>query len=583
MTTWRALFRLLGWAPRGRLFGVCALMLLAGASEGIGVLLLVPLLGALQGGAVGGGGAIAHAIGQAVGALGLPPGAPLPLLALFCALVLLRNAIQYARERAASHLQQDVAERLREASFAALLEAQWRWLVAQRSSDHASLMLTEVERVGVGLGHALLMLASLATAAVYLLAAFVLAGTLALATVVAGALLLVLLLGRRRRVLRLGATLTQARQRLHAGMHDSLAGLRLAKILGAEARYRAVVNRDATAVRDLQVRFASGLALSKALLHSAAAVLLAAYVLLGLQVWHMPLAELLILVVMFARLLPLLTVAQQQQQYWLHTAPAFLEVERQLAQARAWSEPALPPRAVDWQVQTQIALRDVQVRHAGREVPALQQLSLVLPARTTTAIVGASGAGKSTLADVLCGLLGPDQGVLEIDGIALDAHARRSWRHAVAYVSQETFLFNDSIRNNLLLAAPHADAATLRLALEQASAQFVHALPQGWDTVIGDRGMRLSGGERQRLALARALLQRPALLILDEATSALDHDNETRIRAAIERLHGDLTVVVIGHRLALLERADQVVVLEQGRVRAQGRWHEVAGAWTGAA
>ncbi|MBB5886452.1 ABC transporter ATP-binding protein [Xanthomonas sp. LMG 8992] len=583
MSNWRALRRLLGWAPRGRLLGVFLLMVLAGASEGIGVLLLVPLLGALQGGGATNGGAMVHAVGEIVGMLGLPRDAPLPLLALFCALVLLRNGIHYAREHTAARVQQDVAERLREASFTALLEAQWRWLVAQRSSDHASLMLTEVERIGVGLGHALLMLASLATAVVYLLAALALAGTLALATVVAGALLLLLLLGRRRRVLRLGSALTQTRQRLHAGMHDSLAGLRLAKILGAEARYRAVVNRDATAVRDLQVGFASGLALSKALLHSAAAVLLAGYALLGLQVWHLPLAELLILVVMFARLLPLLTVAQQQHQYWLHTVPAFVEVERQLAQAREWSEPALPPRASDWQVQTQIALRDVQVRYAGREAPALQQISLVLPARTTTAIVGPSGAGKSTLADVLCGLLGPDQGALEIDDVALDAHARRSWRHAVAYVSQDTFLFNDSIRNNLLLAAPHADAATLHLALEQAAAQFVHALPQGWDTVIGDRGMRLSGGERQRLALARALLQRPALLILDEATSALDHDNEARIRAAIERLHGDLTVVVIGHRLALLERADQVVVLEQGRVRAQGRWHEVAAAWTGAA
>ncbi|MBB5878149.1 ABC transporter ATP-binding protein [Xanthomonas sp. 3498] len=583
MSAWRALRRLLGWAPRGRLLGVFVLMSLAGASEGIGVLLLVPLLGALQGGGATSGGAMAHAVGEIVGMLGLPSDAPLPLLALFCALVLLRNGIHYAREHAAARLQQDVAERLREASFAALLEAQWRWLVAQRSSDHASLMLTEVERVGVGLGHALLMLASLATAIIYLFAAIALAGTLALATVVAGALLLLLLLGRRRRVLWLGSALTQTRQRLHAGMHDSLAGLRLAKILGAEARYRAVVNRDATAVRDLQARFASGLALSKALLHSAAALLLAAYVLLGLQVWHLPLAELLILVVMFARLLPLLTMAQQQHQYWVHTVPAFLEVERQLAQAREWSEPALPPRAIDWQVQTQIALCDVQVRYAGREASALQEISLVLPARTTTAIVGASGAGKSTLADVLCGLLGPDRGALEIDGVILDAHARRSWRHAVAYVSQDTFLFNDSIRNNLLLAAPHADAATLQLALEQASAQFVHALPQGWETVIGDRGMRLSGGERQRLALARALLQRPALLILDEATSALDHDNEARIRAAIERLHGDLTVVVIGHRLAMLERADQVVVLEEGRVRAQGRWHEVAAAWTGAA
>lgn len=265
----------------------------------------------------------------------------------------------------------------------------------------------------------------------------------------------------------------------------------------------------------------------------------------------------------------------------LHAMPAFAEAERQLAQARAWAEPdaqADAPVAVG----ATIALRAVEVRYAGRVAPALDAVSVTLPVRTTTAIVGASGAGKSTLADVLCGLLGADRGALEIDGVPLDARMRRAWRRAVAYVSQETFLFNDSIRNNLLLASPQAGDGALREALEQASAQFVHDLPRGWDSVVGDRGVQLSGGERQRLALARALLQRPALLILDEATSALDHDNEHRIRAAIERLHGDLTVVVIGHRLALLERADSVVVLEHGRVRAQGRWSEVAPAWMGA-
>ncbi|WP_249027522.1 ABC transporter ATP-binding protein [Xanthomonas theicola] len=573
--------RLLEWAPRSRRLGLVLLMLLAGASEGVGVLLLVPLLGALQGDAGVGGSAIARGAVQAIAALGLPPASPLPLLALFCVLVLLRNAIQHAREHAAARLQQDVAERLREAGFAALLGAQWRWLVAQRSAAHASLMLGDVARIGVGLGHGLGLLASAATAAIYLLAAFALSWKLALAATLSGALLLALLLGQRRAVLALGRRLTQASQRLHAGLHDSLAGLRLAKILGAEARYRARFARAAGALRDQQLRFASALSLSKALLQSAGAVLLAGYVYLGLQVWQIPVAELLALVLVFARLLPLFVSVQQQHQQWLHAMPAFAEAERQLAQARAWAEPdaqADAPVAVG----ATIALRAVEVRYAGRVAPALDAVSVTLPVRTTTAIVGASGAGKSTLADVLCGLLGADRGALEIDGVPLDARMRRAWRRAVAYVSQETFLFNDSIRNNLLLASPQAGDGALREALEQASAQFVHDLPRGWDSVVGDRGVQLSGGERQRLALARALLQRPALLILDEATSALDHDNEHRIRAAIERLHGDLTVVVIGHRLALLERADSVVVLEHGRVRAQGRWSEVAPAWMGA-
>ena len=156
-----------------------------------------------------------------------------------------------------------------------------------------------------------------------------------------------------------------------------------------------------------------------------------------------------------------------------------------------------------------------------------------------------------------------------------DFHERLRWRHAVAYVPQDIFLFHDSIRNNLLWGHPEASEADLRLALEKAAADFAFKLPQGLDTVVGDGGIRLSGGERQRLALARTLLKRPALLILDEATSALDLDNEARVREAIEHLHGDLTVVIIGHRLPTLQHADQVLILEEGRIASQGTWAEI--------
>ena len=145
----------------------------------------------------------------------------------------------------------------------------------------------------------------------------------------------------------------------------------------------------------------------------------------------------------------------------------------------------------------------------------------------------------------------------------------------MAYVPQDAFLFHDSIRNNLLWGRPNACEEDLLHALELAAADFVLDLPQGLDTVVGDNGVRFSGGERQRIALARALLKRPSLLILDEATSALDTENEARIRSAIEKLHGGLTVVIIGHRLSTLEHADQVILLDAGRISAQGTWAEV--------
>lgn len=214
----------------------------------------------------------------------------------------------------------------------------------------------------------------------------------------------------------------------------------------------------------------------------------------------------------------------------------------------------------------ELALRAVTVRHADRAAPALDGVTLALPVGSTTILSGPSGAGKSTVADVLGGLMAPDSGDLLLDGVALDPARRRGWRDRVAYVQQDPVLFHASIRNNLLWAAPGANEADLQAALRDASAEFVFALPDGLDTMVGDRGARLSGGERQRIALARGLLRDPALLILDEVTSALDADNEAAVTRAIAGLHGRLTILIIGHRGALASLADHAVGLDGGRV-----------------
>jgi ATP-binding cassette subfamily C protein len=207
---------------------------------------------------------------------------------------------------------------------------------------------------------------------------------------------------------------------------------------------------------------------------------------------------------------------------------------------------------------------------------AVQGVDLKIPVRGMTAIVGPSGAGKSTLADLMMGLLAPDEGQVQIDSQPLSGEHLQGWRRSVGYVPQENFLFNDTIRNNLQWAKSDATESEMRHALESAAAlDFVMDLPEELDTVVGDRGVRLSGGERQRIALARALLRNPTLLLLDEATSSLDSENERRIQQAVERLHGDIMVVVIAHRLSTVSRADQVVFLDEGKVLETGNWDEL--------
>ena len=188
----------------------------------------------------------------------------------------------------------------------------------------------------------------------------------------------------------------------------------------------------------------------------------------------------------------------------------------------------------------------------------LDDLSLTIAAGKVTAIAGASGAGKSTIADLVAGLLVPMTGQVLIDGVELTAQAARAWRRHVGYVAQDTVLFHDTVRANLRWANPAASEQEMKDGLTLAAAEFVFDLPQGLDTTAGDRGMLLSHGQRQRIALARALLRKPGLLILDEATSSLDFENERRILDAIERLQGRTTVLLIAHRVSAIQRAQMI-------------------------
>ena len=258
--------------------------------------------------------------------------------------------------------------------------------------------------------------------------------------------------------------------------------------------------------------------------------------------------------------------------------PSFAAAEQLKAQFVAAQEATPSPTFERLAVSRDIRFDNVSFRYPAvesREV--LASVSLQILARKMTAICGHSGAGKSTLADLLLGLLNPATGSVLVDGSPLQGERIHPWRASVGYVPQETFLFHESIRANLLWARPEATEAELATALRASAAEeFVSRLPQGLETVVGDRGVRLSGGERQRLALARALLRQPTLLVLDEATSALDTVNEQLIQQAIERLHGELTIVIIAHRLSTVQNADQVIVLEQGRVVESGAPIELA-------
>jgi subfamily B ATP-binding cassette protein MsbA len=206
----------------------------------------------------------------------------------------------------------------------------------------------------------------------------------------------------------------------------------------------------------------------------------------------------------------------------------------------------------------------------------LREVSFEIARGEVVALVGSSGAGKSTAMDLLARFYDPAGGRITLDGVDLREVTIASLRAQLGIVTQETILFHDTVRNNIAYGLTGADAATVRSAATAANAHdFVTRLPQGYDTVIGERGAKLSGGERQRLAIARALLKNPPLLLLDEATSALDTESERLVQEALERLMQDRTVLVIAHRLSTVRHANRIVVLEGGRVAASGTHEEL--------
>ncbi|MBU6229337.1 MAG: ABC transporter ATP-binding protein/permease [Cyanobacteria bacterium REEB459] len=235
---------------------------------------------------------------------------------------------------------------------------------------------------------------------------------------------------------------------------------------------------------------------------------------------------------------------------------------------------ALPPLPI----KKDIRFENVWFRYSEEHPWVLQGLSLAIQVNTTVGFVGSTGSGKSTTADLILGLLQPDKGQVLIDGQPLTSDRLRSWQRSIAHVPQHIFLSDTTVAENIAFGVPanDIDLSRVRWAAEMAQiSEFIESRPEGYQAIVGERGVRLSGGQRQRIGIARALYKKASVIVLDEATSALDNATEREVMAAVERLSGEVTVILIAHRLSTVEKCDLIIELEQGHVAAQGSYQDL--------
>lgn len=570
-----ALLRVLRW----KFALAVGAMVCSSLTEGLGLLLLVPLL-QLVGLDVSQGvlNRIAQILSSAFSEAGIRP-TLITVLAAYVLIISAHGLLQRWQTGLTLGLQYAFVASLRRRLYEAITRSNWVFFCRSRSSDFAHVLTTEVERVGAATYCLLQLLATGLVGLVYLLFAFKLSATMVGLVVACGGVLGWLLHGKIQMARETGEGLSRAMSSLYAAMTEHLGGMKTARSYGAESRHIGLFTKLADDVRQTCVGAVQNQTEVKYWFDVGSVAILSVILYVSLEILKIPTAGALLLVFLFARIMPRFAQIQQTYQGLVNHLPAFARVQEMQTRCEAAAEPA--PQTTET-IELRQAIRLEHVSFAYEKTPVIHGLDLTVRAGECVAIVGPSGAGKSTVADLMIGLIRPTEGRILVDGVPLGPERIKAWRDQIGYVPQDSFLFHDTVRANLLWARPEASDEDLRKALRLAGADdFVSQLPAAMETTLGDRGVRLSGGERQRLALARALLRKPALLILDEATSHLDFENEKRILSAIEQLHGHMTILFITHRLSAIRGADVIYVLEQGHLVESGGWDDLWAAETG--
>ncbi len=558
-----------------QVLGIFILTLLHAALAGVGLGLLLPIIEGLQSPSqITPSHPLSRFFTNVLTALDLP----VSLLVLFItgfSLYAFQAILQYVRVNLVAKTSARVETKIRVDLFSTLIRAQLGYFHQRKMGDLVNGIVTEAHRGANAFVHLVNTLVTIGIVIAYLIISIVISWKISL-VLFSIVIPLIYFTRHRKGISQTGKDISRANDALQNVTVESLLGIREIKAFGLEGHSTDIFSRAADGVsgtiwhlQRLDARF-------KCAYDMVAVGILMLAVMLSSFVLNIAVPEMVVFLAVLLRLSPAVIIVQSNRDKYLGALPGFSVVEKLLTEAGEYKQAGVDGKPTDGGFHSSIVFEDVNFAYDGQEVRVLQNINLRLERGKTTGIVGASGAGKSTLVDLIVRFHDPTNGRIVVDGIDLKEIALPAWRKMIGFVSQDTFLFNDTVFNNIWCGNFHASENEIVEAAKGAYAhEFIVELPAGYNTHIGDRGVKLSGGQRQRLALARAILRNPQIVILDEATSDLDSRSEKLIQDSMNELKQDRTIVIIAHRLSTIEGADEIIVLEGGRIVERGTHDEL--------
>jgi ABC-type multidrug transport system fused ATPase/permease subunit len=557
-----------GYAGRG-LIVLVSLAVIGSVVEGLGITLLFPLLVSLDRTETSAD-SVSRSVRFVFDLLHIPYSVDGALLLLILVAVA-KGTVEYHRTTIQSRISAEVAEGLRRQALRSIVRVDLQYVNREGAGSLLNLLITEVPQACAGLSVYTQFLSSLFSFAGVFAMSFALNPHFTALGLLAGYALTRLFRAVGRRIRANSRDTSEASKAFHSLMLQALQSFKYLQATARFARLERRLERLLDRLQELQREMASVGAVRRPAVEATLVLALVGAVWIETHLFGRPVASILVSLLFFYRML---TVIFGLQNIWLGFSKYLVavdNVEAGLAAARARQDPT---GSVSYPG-LQRGIRFASVSFSYGEQWVLRNLDLEIPRHATVAIVGVSGAGKSTLVDLVAGVLRPTEGHILVDDVDLAVLRMEEWRRRLGYVTQETVLFDDTVANNISLWAEEEGetrvAERVRLAARRAMvAGFIEAIPEAYQTRVGERGVRLSGGQRQRLAIARELFKEPDLLILDEATSALDAEAERYVQESVDELVGKATVILIAHRLSTVRKADRIYVLDEGRVVEQG-------------